>query len=111
MPICDICHAECKTAQGLAGHRRLRHGTAQTLLEAEMPLSGRPLARQGGAHLLEPQPSVCYYCDNTIGGSFPISSTLEPEWWHGLLPPDPNPPVDVRAMLEAERRERRWESD
>ena len=40
MPNCDICHKECKTAQGLAGHRRLRHGTAET------PLFGRQFDRR-----------------------------------------------------------------
>ncbi len=43
---CDICHGEFKTAQGLAGHRRLRHGTTQMPLEAETPLFGRQLGRR-----------------------------------------------------------------
>lgn len=43
---CDICNTEFKTAQGLAGHKRHRHGPARLAGELETALAGKQLHRK-----------------------------------------------------------------
>ncbi len=43
---CDICGTEIKTAQGLAGHKRFRHGPAGLASELETTLVSRQLHRK-----------------------------------------------------------------
>ena len=51
MVTCDICGATFKTAQGLAGHKRLRHGAYQLASELEVTLSSKKLHRKVLEHL------------------------------------------------------------
>ena len=46
MPNCEICGGFFKTAQGLAGHRRLRHATGTRAGEAGATLTSRQLQRK-----------------------------------------------------------------
>ena len=46
MIACDICGATFKTAQGLAGHKRLRHGTHKLADELGATLTSKQLHRK-----------------------------------------------------------------
>jgi hypothetical protein len=50
---CDICGATFKTTQGLAGHKRLRHGAYGLASELGAALSGKQLHRKVLNHLGE----------------------------------------------------------
>lgn len=50
---CEICGATFKTAQGLAGHKRLRHGAYRLADEIGLNLTGRQLHRKILNHLSE----------------------------------------------------------
>ena len=51
MITCDICRVTFKTAQGLAGHKRLRHSAYQFASQVETTLSGKKLHRKVLEHL------------------------------------------------------------
>ena len=53
MVTCDICGATFKTAQGLAGHKRLRHGTHKLADELGATLTSKQLHRKIVDHLGE----------------------------------------------------------
>jgi len=50
---CEICGVTFKTAQGLAGHKRLRHGAYRLADEIGLTLTGRQLHRKILNHLSE----------------------------------------------------------
>ena len=50
---CEICGSFFKTAQGLAGHKRLRHGTHRLADQMGTALTGRELHRKTINHLSE----------------------------------------------------------